>query len=66
MNNTTVQKETAIQEEQQLKPMKEIDEIVDEIIALLLSYQGMSVYEGKLILREAMDTLCRMPIIICK
>ena len=40
-------------------------EIIDNIIEILLSNKGMSVYYGKEILREAIDTLYKIPI-ICK
>ncbi len=59
MSNTELQKETAIQNEQQLKTKQEI---VNDVIDILLSNKGMSVYYGKEILREAMDALYRTPI----
>ncbi len=52
-------KETAIHNEQQLKTKQEI---INDVIEILLSNKGMSVYYGKEILREAMDALYRTPI----
>lgn len=62
MSNTESQKGTAIQNEQQSKSKQEI---INDIIKILLCNDGMSVYYGKEILREAMDTLYKTPI-ICK
>lgn len=62
MSKTELQKETAIQNEQQSKSKQEI---IDDIIKILLCNEGMSVYYGKEILREAMDVLYKTPI-ICK
>lgn len=53
---------TAILSEQQLKSKQEI---INDIIKILLSNEGMSVYYGKEILRETIDVLYKTPI-VCK
>lgn len=60
MRKTELQKETAIHNEQQPKSKKEI---IDDIIKILLCNEGMSVYYGKEILREAIDALYKTPIV---
>lgn len=60
MNNTQLQKETAIQNEQQSKTKQEI---IEDIIHILLCNEGMSVYYGKEILREAIEVLYRTPLV---
>lgn len=62
MSNTELQKENDIHNEQQPKSKQEI---IDNIIEILLSNKGMSVYYGKEILCEAIYTLYKIPI-ICK
>lgn len=44
MNNTELQKQTAIQKEQQFKSM---DEIVDDILKVLFSNEDITVNYGK-------------------
>ena len=56
MNNQN--KGTAILNGQQPKSRQEI---IDDIIKILLCNEDMSVYYGKEILREAMDSLCKTP-----
>lgn len=60
MSKTELQKETAILNEQQQKSKQEI---IEEIIKILLCNEGMSVYYGKEILRETIDTLYKTPIV---
>lgn len=59
MSNTELQKETTVQNEQQLKSKQEI---INDIIDVLLRNKGMSSYYGRELLREAMDTLDKTPI----
>lgn len=61
-NMENEEKETAIREGQQLKSKQEI---INDIIKILLCNEGMSVYYGKEILREAIDALYKTPI-VCK
>lgn len=60
MNTYEEKKETAVHDKQQLKSKQEI---VEDVIKILLCNEGMSVYYGKEILREATDILCKTPII---
>lgn len=59
-NNTN--NKTATQNEQQ---SKDKTTIINDIIKILLCNEGMSVYYGKEILREAIDALYKTPI-VCK
>lgn len=54
-----IQKETAIQNEQQSKSKQEI---VQDVLNVLLQNKGMSFYFGKQVLLEAIDTLGTTPI----
>lgn len=57
-NNTN--NKTATQNEQQ---SKDKTTIINDIIKILLCNEGMSVYYGKEILREAIDALYKTPIV---
>lgn len=58
MSNET-KKETAIQNEQQLKSKQEI---INEVLNVLFQNKEMSFYYGKQILLESIDTLGTTPI----